>query len=200
MTYLYWIYNDDCIDPFVHGYIGITENVQQRFKQHLSKNSRILKDSKYKILFEGSRLECFNLENNYRPNKGIGWNSASGGKHGWKTGFVHSEETKYKLKIAWTDERKQIASIFKAEENKKLKGQKRPKQSKSMTGELNPMYGTIRPEHVKLAVSLAHLGKPAHNKMELYCVHCRKRASMSILKKYHGVGKINCEELSNDHA
>lgn len=197
MTCLYWIYNDDCKDPKSDGYIGITENIEKRFKQHLSRNERIPKDAKYKILYEGSREECFNLESEYRPTKCIGWNSAAGGKHGWKTGFEHSNETKAKLKEAWTDDRKQAASIFKAEQNRKLKGQKRPSQSEAMRGENNPMYGTTRPEHVKEALRKAHIGKDPYNKMELYCIYCRKRASMSILKKYHGLGKTNCKE-NND--
>lgn len=195
MTCLYWIYNDECLDPKVDGYIGITENVETRFKQHLSRNSRIPKNVQYKILYEGSREECFNLESVYRPSKGIGWNSAAGGKHGWKTGFEHSEETKLKLKEAWTEQRKQKASVFKAEENRKLKGQKRPSQSKAMTGKNNPIYGTVRPDHVKEAIRKANLGKNPYNKVELYCIYCRKRASESILKKYHGLGKVNCKEI-----
>jgi hypothetical protein len=192
MSYVYWIYNDECKDVNTDGYVGITENVDNRFKTHLKYNKRIPKDAKIKVLYEGSREECFNLEYEYRPTKGIGWNSAIGGSHGWQVGFNHSKETCEKMKEAWTNERKQIASKFKAEQNKLLKGQKRPSQSLAMMGNNNPIYGTNRPQHVKDAVSKAHKGKLPYNKMELYCIHCHKRVSTSNLKKYHGIGKKNC--------
>jgi hypothetical protein len=192
MSYVYWIYNDECVDVNTDGYIGITEDVENRFKFHLKKNKRIPKNVSVKVLFEGTREECFALEYQYRPFSNIGWNSAVGGSHGWRIGFKHSEETISKLKEAWTDERKEKASEWKTEQNKLLIGQKRPKQSTAMLGENNPMYGSIRPDSVKDAISKAHKGKVPYNKIELYCIHCKARASDSVLKKYHGLGKINC--------
>jgi len=192
MTYLYWIYNDSCNDPSSDGYIGITEDVEHRFKQHIKKNPRIPTDCKIKVLFIGTREECFILESQYRPNKDIGWNSAAGGKHGWKTGFSHSDSTKQKLKDAWTDERRRAAAEFRAQFNTTLRGQKRPKQSIAMSGKNNPMYGTVRPDHVKQAVSVAHKGKESANKIDFYCIYCRSRVSPSVAKKYHGIGKKAC--------
>ncbi len=124
-------------------------------------------------------------EQSLRPSKQIGWNNAAGGSHGWRIGFNHSEKTKEILKKRWTPERKIKASDFKKEQNKKLIGQKRPKQSVAMTGSKNPMFGTKRPEHVKEAMRLAHVGKPAYNRQENYCVGCHERASMTVIKKYH---------------
>jgi len=172
MNYVYWIYDHTCLDPSIDGYVGVTHNVQNRYKAHL-RNNRVPKGSTFKILLEGSRESCFLYERELRPKKNIGWNNAAGGSHGWQIGFSHSEETKNLLKQRWTKERKEKASNFRLEFNKKLKGQKRPKQSEAMTGSKNPMYGSKRPDHVKIAVSKAHLGKEAPNKIESYCIFCR---------------------------
>lgn len=190
-SFVYWIYDDSCSDVLIEGYVGVTKDVENRVKAHLRKN-RVPSDSTYKILFEGTREECFNYERQLRPTKNIGWNNAIGGSHGWRTGFSHSEETKSKLKSKWTEDRKATASIFKIEQNKKLIGQKRPKQSKAMSGDKNPMFGTTRPDHVKEAVRNAHLGKEPANKQNNHCPHCGKRVSFSIMKKYHGPGKKEC--------
>lgn len=192
MTQVYWIFNSDCHDITKDGYVGVSTSAEMRFTQHKKRSKRFPANIEYRVIFEGTREECFNLEKELRPLPGIGWNMAVGGKHGWRIAFKHSDETTQKLKDAWTDERRQVASMFKAIQNKKLKGQKRPKQSIAMQGENNPMYGTTRPDYVKLAVSLSRKGKPPSNKLELYCIHCRKRAPLSTLKKYHGIGKINC--------
>lgn len=190
-SFVYWIYDDSCSDVLTEGYVGVTKDVENRVKSHLRKN-RVPSDSTYKILFEGTREECFNYERQLRPTKNIGWNNAIGGSHGWRVGFSHSEETKQKLKSKWTDERKSTASIFKAQQNKKLIGQKRLKQSEAMTGSKNPMFGTTRPDHVKDAVRSAHLGKEPANKQNNYCPLCGKRVSLSVMKKYHGPNKKAC--------
>ena len=192
-NYVYWIYDNTCIDPSKDGYIGVTHNVQNRYKTHL-RNGRVPIGSTFKILLESSREICFLYEKELRPIKNIGWNNAPGGSHGWQIGFSHTEETKTLLKEKWTKERKEKASKFRSEYNKKLKGQKRPKQSSSMTGSKNPIYGTKRPNNVKLAVSEAHKGKSPINKQENYCIGCHERTGLSNLKKYHDkCFKIFCE-------
>lgn len=192
MNYVYWLHNHDCLDIETQGYVGVTKDLDTRLSAHKRRNPRIPEDVQMKIIFEGSREDCFELEEKLRPEPRIGWNSAAGGKHGWKIGFSHSDETKEKLKSAWTNERKEIASKWKAQENKKLKGQKRPKQSKAISGKKNPMYGNTHSEEAKAKISAVHKGKTPHNKSELYCIHCHARASKSILEKYHGIGKKVC--------
>lgn len=190
MNYVYWIYNTDCKD-LNDGYVGVTKDPQTRFKCHLRKN-RVPSNSEFKILFEGSREDCFNLEKQLRPSPGLGWNRAIGGSHGWQTGFSHSEETKKILKQKWTDERKHLASLQRKEQNKKLIGQKRPKQSIAMSGENNPMYGKPMLDHVKEAIIKANTNRNPVNKQDNYCEHCGKRVSISVMKKYHGIGRKNC--------
>jgi hypothetical protein len=194
-NYVYWIFNESCIRPEDSGYVGVTKNPNIRFKTHL-RNKRIPDNSQQKILFEGSREDCFLLEKNLRPQKNIGWNNATGGSHGWRYGFSHSDHVKQKMKDAWTKERRDKASVFRLHQNKKLIGQKRPKQSEKMTGNNNPMFGTKRPEYVKEAVRKAHTGKQPINKQENYCVGCHERSNMTHLKKYHNkCFKLFCEKV-----
>lgn len=195
INYVYWIYDESCKNPLTDGYIGVSHNVHKRYKTHI-RNKRVPKNSLYKILFEGTRLECFTYEKQMRPSKNIGWNNAVGGSHGWKLGFSHSEQTKLILKEKWTIERKEKAASFMMQQNKKLIGQKRPKQSESIKGSKNPMFGTTRPLHVKEALRLARLGKEPSNKQENYCVGCHKRAPISLIKKYHNkCFKLFCEKV-----
>lgn len=182
-SYVYWIYDNSCKD-LNDGYIGVSYYPSFRFKTHIRKN-RVPQDSEYKILYEGSREECFEYEKYLRPIKNIGWNNAVGGAQGFRIGFSHNTETKNKLKKSWSLDRRKKASIFRTEQNKKLKGQKRPKQSSSISGTKNPIYGTIRPQYIKDALSKAHLGKSPVNKQENYCIGCHERVGLSNLKKYH---------------
>jgi hypothetical protein len=188
---VYWIRYIDHNDPYSEGYIGVTNNLDVRHRTHL-RNKRVPENTMIDILFEGSRKECFSKELEYRPKPKIGWNNAVGGSHGWKIGFKHSDKTKQKLKEAWSDERKKEAAKLRSELNKSLIGQKRPKQSKSISGKNNPMFNKKHTGETKEKISKKLKGKSAPNKTEIYCIHCRKRASMSVLKKYHGIGKKNC--------
>lgn len=194
MNIVYWVHNEDCSDYLKDGYIGVTSNLESRFDYHSKRNKKIPKDKPLSItvLFEGSREDCFNKEKEFRPEAGIGWNSAVGGSHGWKEAFIHSEETKQKLKNAWTEERKEEHRKRLPEHNKKLIGQKRPKQSKAISGKNNGMFGKNHSEDSKEKMSKSRKGKPAHNKIEYYCIHCHERVSPTVARKYHGPGKKAC--------
>jgi len=196
MCFVYWIYDDSCIDEKLHGYVGVSYNPEKRYKIHIKRN-RVPSQSSLKILFEGARNKCFEFERSMRPAKFIGWNNAIGGSHGWRIGFNHNEVTKEKMRQAWSNERREKASILRKQINLKLRGQIRPKQSEAMKGENNPIFGTKRPQHVRNAISKAHAGKPASNRQELYCISCHERASFSILVKYHAkCYKRICESIN----
>jgi GIY-YIG catalytic domain len=183
-NYVYWIYDETTIDPSNSGYIGVSKNPNRRFKTHLRKK-RVHENCNMKILFNGTRKECFIYERKMRPQKNIGWNNAVGGSHGWREGFTHSEEIRQLMKSRWTEERKKNAAILMSSRAHGFKGQKRPKQSIAMSGNKNPMYGTKRPPHVIEAIKRTHSGKPAINRQENYCIGCRQRVSQSRLLRSH---------------
>lgn len=193
MDYVYWIKNDSCTSIETDGYVGVSAYPSRRFKVHLSRNNKIPKDATIEIIFQGNRKDCFALEEKLRPIKGIGWNNAVGGKHGYKKGFTHSPQTKKKMKDAWTPDRREIASKVRAEMNVALfSGQKRPDHSKAMLGKNNPMYGKTHSEQTRQKISETGKNKTPPNKQHLYCVFCRKPSPLSVLKKYHGPGRKNC--------
>lgn len=87
MTILYHAHLPDNLGNFNTGYIGITDNFQQRVMRHKAgySGSPVLKRAlaKYKdIIFtpisEGSRSDMLELEHYFRPTQ-KGWNACAGG-------------------------------------------------------------------------------------------------------------------------
>lgn len=187
-SYVYWVYNESCKDYLTEGYIGVTSYIENRMKYHFKHNPSIPKDKSlsYKILFKGTRGECFTKEEELRPKAGIGWNRAKGGAHGWKENFIHSDGAKEKMRAAWTDDRKDALRERMLEHNKKMRGQKRPKQSKAVSGSNNGMYGNTHTDQARMKISEAHKGKIAPNRIEMYCIGCHEKVNPTTLKKYHG--------------
>ena len=95
MCFVYWLYDEKCVSPDTDGYVGVSSNVLDRLKVHKQKRGETFS---FSILFEGSREECFHLEEKLRPLPGMGWNVAVGGARGYMHG--HSEETKRKIREA----------------------------------------------------------------------------------------------------
>lgn len=193
MSYVYWVYDKNCKNFLEDGYVGVTNYLDERISFHKTKNEKIPKENElfYTILFEGSRLECFEKEQEYRPTSGIGWNSAKGGAHGWKEEFTHSEKTKEKLKESWTIERREKASLPRPEHAKMLRGRKRPDHSEKMKGDNNPMFGKTHTTDTKKKISEAHKGKEPWNKgkespqEKVVCPHCGKQGGKGNMKRYH---------------
>jgi hypothetical protein len=173
-SYVYWLRDETCIDPQVHGYVGVT--LKRQFK-------RRMRDHRYRrfkcrfyttILFEGERSECFHIETILRPEKGIGWNRAIGGRDGYRFGFIHTKETKQKLssiakgRPGWNKGRKGVYS----DETKK-------KMSAAKKGKPSPRKGTKnRPhsEETKKKISCALKGHASWSKGKTW----KKRKSGQI--------------------
>lgn len=73
---VYWLFDDACSDPFQHGYVGLTNNLDHRLKVHQRKN---FSDFRVVVLFSGTRRQCAKEERRYRPQPEIGWNLMAGG-------------------------------------------------------------------------------------------------------------------------
>ena len=75
---VYYISDTTCTDPYQHGYIGITSNEKSRHNNH-RRSGKFPDGFVWTILFRGTRKECGEVENKYRPEPNIGWNSSLGG-------------------------------------------------------------------------------------------------------------------------
>jgi hypothetical protein len=132
---VYWIYIEDN-DIFSEGYIGVTSNPKRRWKDHIKESKSLnpknihlsralLRYSvKMTIIFYGTKMACYELENYLRPTRQIGWNIQKGGK-------IHSDENIKKRSES-------LKGIPRTEEW-------RNKLSLAKQGKNNPMYGKSIP-------------------------------------------------------
>lgn len=110
---VYWIRHIDHTDLFSQGYVGISNNFNQRLRSHKSKPTNThMKNAiakygwdnliKEQILI-ASQEYCVMIEKQLRPKDFIGWNATLGGgvppkpKKGMGKGRKLSEETKRKI-------------------------------------------------------------------------------------------------------
>lgn len=111
MAFVYWIRLPEHVDITTQGYVGITElDVVHRLKLHKKAKPRkgmkptvIMRAlAKHKecivmdTILEGSRDYCLLIENKLRPERGIGWNIAIGGRAP-ALGVKFSDSTRKKL-------------------------------------------------------------------------------------------------------
>lgn len=93
--YVYWVCLSTHTDLEREGYVGVSINPWNRFKQHKtncqSTHHRYNKDFKkhlrdeevlLKVLVQASEEYCYTLEHKLRPMINIGWNQAVGGNNG----------------------------------------------------------------------------------------------------------------------
>jgi len=85
--FVYWITPDPSLDISTCGYVGVSKDPAKRHKVHI-REGRVPSGTKQFIIFSGTRKQCFAKERELRPKKGIGWNRAVGGAHGYREGFV----------------------------------------------------------------------------------------------------------------
>lgn len=99
---VYWLYNDRCVCYWRHGYIGVSGRFNYRLSQHRRGHGQyavaLPSNFQWKILFTGTREECFAVEEHFRPLPLIGWNIARGGASGRGRMAVTSKQ-KIRIKI-----------------------------------------------------------------------------------------------------
>lgn len=66
--YLYWLAGPSATNPLENGYIGVTNNVRNRLKDHYAHRTAG-RHEKMVILFKGTRDQCLFLERILRPQK-----------------------------------------------------------------------------------------------------------------------------------
>lgn len=120
---LYWIHHPEHTDMFTQGYIGVTNNTNDRFEEHKNRTRNAhLKNAivKYgwdnlikKAIIIADEAYCLMIEAQLRAKENIGWNIVIGGgmppksKKGmnlgrtpWNKGKKFSEESKLKMSIS----------------------------------------------------------------------------------------------------
>jgi predicted GIY-YIG superfamily endonuclease len=174
--YVYWIHLKDQWDPTEDGYIGVSRDPEQRFKQHRKTTNPLLAegmknpDVVMDIMFVGS-YECAMMrERCFRPRPNMGWNINIGGKvppnqkgkpksehtkqlmsenNVGMIGKKHSEETKEKMRLS----HQKIPGIPHTEETKK-KLSEIAKNRKT-----HPMTGRKHSPETRLLISKSKLKK-----------------------------------------
>lgn len=91
LGYVYWIHKKEHTDIFNEGYVGITNNIEKRWKTYKSLNSGLCHHIKnailkhgadnliWEVVFTGDYDLCQKEELKYRPDFNIGWNILKGG-------------------------------------------------------------------------------------------------------------------------
>jgi len=75
---VYWLHDANCVCPWRHGYVGVTDRWPTRLREHRkSRKFPIAIDGD--VLFIGAPWECTILEHKLRPDFNIGWNFLPGG-------------------------------------------------------------------------------------------------------------------------
>jgi len=74
----YWLYDESCVDPYKDGYVGISCDVEGRIICH-RRSKNFPSNFKWKILYNGTVLDCLEQEERFRPFINMGWNKACGG-------------------------------------------------------------------------------------------------------------------------
>ncbi len=144
---IYWIHLPEHTDIKYDGYVGVTQNLEQRLHCHY----RDIKNKKHKnqhlvnavgkygwdnlikeVWLSGAETFCYEYETVIRPHRGIGWNIAPGGHKG--PGWVLGK----KRDSGWLEQqRKKRAPLLEQkrllrleEKNKKLEARRAKKEEK----------------------------------------------------------------------
>jgi hypothetical protein len=165
-TVVYWLHDETCVCPRLHGYVGISARMANRLKDHRSSGK--FPPFVCSILLRGTDAECFALEQQLRPQHRIGWNRAKGGPNNGRTlGYTHTAASRAKFgvkgrEITWRDK------LAKANTGYVRSAASRAKQSASSRGV--PKSAAHR-----AAISMAKIGSRLSNETKLKISLSQKR-------------------------
>jgi len=187
--YIYWYKLREHTDPYLQGYIGFTNNLERRNKEHHRRCENPTNENSHPIFFRAvhkygwanieqvvlyrteNKSDALAKENEYRPEKNIGWNCTVGGGYcpDW-TGKHHTEEAKQKL-------------------------------AKSATGRISPLKGITNrwTEEQRKAISVFHKGKAISQK-QIETVRAKNRANHPSCSPIHLVHKGEPEKIYKFHS
>jgi len=134
---IYWIHNENETDIETQGYVGITNNLKRRIREHSTKIN-FLEGRIVDIFLCGEKSYCKEIEYKLRPKKYIGLNIASGGGIPPNAiGIKRSEKTK----------------LLMSQNNVGMKGKKHTDETKRKMSESHKGFGKLHTEETKKKLS-----------------------------------------------
>lgn len=176
MYSVYWIHEEGMLFEN-EGYVGITSrDPKERFKEHASGVGNKLLHNKIKkkeviltVLYENlTQEEALSIEENLRPDEGIGWNFAKGG------GLPPSRLGKVAESLLLTGEsRTDKQKIASSRHSDMMKG--KPSWNKGLTG-----FTQKREDVEKRAAKLRGVPKEI-----VTCPNCNRSGGKASMKRWH---------------
>lgn len=165
---VYWIHKLEELDIYNQGYVGITNDLERRLKEHKRSGLFVHDDMIVEVFLQGEREYCKEQEILLRPKSNIGINKApGGGVPPDVTGIKRNEETRKKQSdnnVGMKDKKHSIESRQKMSNSKKGKpGKPHTEETKQklskirkglLTGDKNPMFGKSHSLETKQKIAM----------------------------------------------
>jgi hypothetical protein len=145
---VYWLFDETCVTPEHDGYVGVTQNLKRRTREHRRRGR--FPPFKTKALNHGTRDECLAIERSLRPGGALGWNAIVGGVCNYDD--VNSAAANKKKSIAAT----------KRWADPEFRRNYKP-GAHDHRGENNPRFGKPVTEEARRNISRGRLGKDIGN-------------------------------------
>jgi len=159
MWTVYWLYDERCVCPWRHGYVGITLLPARRVRTH-QKHKRFPSDFQWKTLFQGTKFDCMRVEHQLRPTFNIGWNRARGGSKGNPgTGaglFGKPKSAEHCASIARTLTGHVRTAVSRAKQSASAKGKPKSAEWKAMMSTRATSRYADPAERVKMSNAVKH--------------------------------------------
>jgi hypothetical protein len=148
---VYWLFDDTCVCPQRHGYIGISKNLKRRLWRH--RWAERFPEFTVMIIGKGAVAECRKIEWALRPQINIGWNIATGGFSAAQMSTATANKKKSDaLKARWRNDPDFRRSVRQSQFGKH-----------DRRGQNNPRFGIVMSDDVKQNIARGRKGKAIGN-------------------------------------
>jgi hypothetical protein len=148
---VYWLFDETCVCPQRHGYIGISNNLKRRLWRH--RRSERFPEFNVMIIGKGAVDECRKIEWALRPQINIGWNIATGGfSSAHMSTAIANKKKSDALKARWRNDPDFRRRVSDSQFGKYDRG-----------GAKNHRFGKALSEGVRQNISQARAGKGIGN-------------------------------------
>lgn len=180
---VYWIHHVDHTDMFTQGYIGITNNLNARLRNHKSKKTNkhlVNAMNKYgwdnlvkEVILIADEAYCLMIEATMRSFDNIGWNIVKGGSMppktgGWNKGIPALPHV--------------IEAVKKANTGRVHSQEEKDKRAKAMIGHKVSDFTRERMRQMGLNNPPTMKGK---HFPKVVCPHCNKEGGIIPMKRWH---------------